>query len=107
MINLILQYAMDGFVAVMTVAYFSLFTLDLRNDKGLPVPRFFIAARESGMYYVCMSWVALFFAAYFMFTYQEFLLRLWSVPFFVISFLYWPLYRHRVEVLRFKGCRHP
>lgn len=106
MIDLILQHTMDGFIAVMLISHFSLYTFYLRYNKGLPVPKFFVAARESGTYYMCMSWIALFFTAYFMFTYQELQLRLCGIPFFIFSLLYWPLYRHRVEVLRFKGCRH-
>jgi hypothetical protein len=96
MLDLILRYAMDVFVAIMTFAFFMLYTFDLRQSRKLPVPEYFVAALKSGRYYLCMSWITLFFAAHFLFTYQEPALQPVGILFFIISFLYFLLYCRRI-----------
>lgn len=104
-LDFIMYYATDCFVAVMLIAYFSLYTFDLRQSKGLPIPRFFAAARSSGKYYACMSWIALFFAAHFLFENDSIFLHCIGFAILVVSFGYMALYRGAIEVGGFKDCR--
>lgn len=105
MIEFIFQYAITFFTEIMIIAFYLLFTLDRRRARRLRVPRFFAEDWSNGRYFACMSWIALFFAAHFLFSYQEPQLHWCSIPFFIISFLYLLLYRRRVEGMKFRGFK--
>lgn len=105
MFECMLQHTGNAFIAIMSFAFFSLYTLELRQAKSQKVPKFFAVAFQSGTYHMCMSWILLFFTAHFMFTYQEWLLQLSGILFFIGSFLYLLLYRGRIDILLSKGCR--
>ncbi len=105
MVDLILRHAANVFEMFFLIVYFSLLAFDERYSKHLPIPRFIVPTITSCRYYLCLSWIALFFASLLLFENRSHLLHMFGFICIGISSCYLIMYRGAIEVGRYKNCR--